>query len=87
MNKGVFSFENEPFRCGLFEVMFGEISNFMIGMYEYELAKKYHPDINAFTENDVISCQHFDDLPTDWQQFALACIEKYFPDNEQLIKE
>ena len=78
INKGVEYFEHEPFRCGLFEVMFGEISNYHIRMYDYELAKKYKPDIFTFTENDVLMCHRFVDLPEDWQRYALACIEKYF---------
>ena len=78
MDKGSFYFEHEPYRCGLFEVMFGEISNYMIHKYDYALAKQFHPDIFTFTQEDVIACQHFYNIPEDWQQYALACIEKYF---------
>jgi len=81
INKGTEYFEHKPLRCGLFEVMFGEISNYRIRMYDYELAKKYKPDNFAFTEDDVIMCQCFADLPEDWQRYALACIEKYFENN------
>jgi hypothetical protein len=70
-------FEQEPMRSRLFEIMFGEISNKNINMYDFDLAEKYMPDIKAFTVEDVLHCQHFDDLPDDWQRYALAFIEKY----------
>ena len=76
--RGAKFFEHEPFRCGLFEVMFGELSNYRIRMYDYELAKKYRPNYIVFSEDDVVRCQHFSDLPEDWQRYALACIDKYF---------
>lgn len=78
--RGAKFFEHEPLRCGLFEAMFGELSNYRIQMYDYELAKKYRPNYIIFSEDDVMRCQFFKDLPEDWQRYALACIDKYFGD-------
>lgn len=71
-------FEKEPYRSRLFEAMFGEIHNRMYGVGEHDLADLYVPDIISFTENDVIRCMHLYDLPDDWQEYACACIDKYF---------
>lgn len=71
-------FEHEPMRSYLFEEMFGEIHNRMYNIGDHEVADRCMPDIFAFTEDDVINCLRFDELPDDWQKFALACIEKYF---------
>lgn len=76
--KGAEYFENEPMRCRLFEIMFGELSNLRIQMYDYKLAEKHRPNYVAFSEDNVMRCLHFDELPSDWQRYALACIEQYF---------
>ena len=66
-----------PIWCLLMEVASGEISNYKIGMYDYELAKKYRPDIFRFTEDDLLRCEKVDDIPEDWLKYLYACIEKY----------
>jgi hypothetical protein len=61
----------------LMEVASGEISNYHIRKYDYELAEKYDPDTVRFSVDDLLSCGSVDDIPDDWQQYLYACIEKY----------
>lgn len=66
-----------PFWCRVKEVALGEVSNWNIKRYDYELAEKYRPDQRAFSQYDVMQCDSIDKLPDDWRALAYACIEKY----------
>ena len=66
-----------PLWCMLMEVASGEISNYHIRQYDYELAEKYHPDTFRFNVDDLLKCESVEDIPEDWRQYLYACIEKY----------
>ena len=56
-----------PEWCALLEEIIGQIGNYMNREWDYDLAEKYHPDIFAFTVEDI---------PEDWLAFAYACVER-----------
>ena len=66
-----------PLWCKLMETACGEISNYHIRDYDYELAEKYQPDTLSFSQNDLLRCECVDDIPEDWLQYLYACIDKY----------
>lgn len=66
-----------PFWCRTKEAALGEVSNWNIRQYDYELAERYQPDQRAFSQYDVMQCASIDDLPADWRALFEACIEKY----------
>lgn len=66
-----------PIWCWLMEEATGEIGNYMIRKWEYDLAEKYHPDIFRFTVDDLLNCDSADDIPEDWIKYLCACIDKY----------
>ncbi len=76
--KGKEYFEHDPMRSYLFEVLFGEIHNRKHNIGDHSLADKYMPDIFAYTVDDVMHCLCFEELPDDWQDYTVKCIEKYF---------
>ena len=64
-----------PEWCGLLEMVIGQIGNYMIRKWDYELAEKYHPDIFKFTVEDFMRAERVEDIPKDWLAYVYACME------------
>ncbi len=65
-----------PEWCGLLEEMIGQMANYINRIGDYDLAEMYHPRIDIFTMDDFMGASKVEKIPSDWRNFAYACMKR-----------
>jgi hypothetical protein len=63
-----------PFSCWLKEELSGEIGNYLSGLENRGLVKKYKIDVDDETEEIIMKIKKLDDLPNDLKKVAVDII-------------